>query len=99
MLLAGDAPRPNHANSSGNQDTTLLVVFNAESQPVTFRTPATAVRHNWTCILDTFSPERPAGTMSVVAGESFTAEAHSLYTFSLVRFGALPNANTVGESS
>lgn len=84
MLLAGDAGK-----SSGHRealkDDTLFVVFNATDKEIVFTTPEAKVPLSWQCILDTWMPLRPKGTMNVIGGRAFRATPRSLYAFAMQR--------------
>ena len=86
LVLAGDAGRPYCSEEAASWDT-LLIVFNANPDPMVFRTPEPANRQSWNCILDTHKPKRPMGTMRVPGGETFSAAACSIYVFALEHNG------------
>jgi len=76
LLLAADVP-------AGEHDETLFMVFNADRNALSIRTPKALIPASWQCLLDTFEPSRPRGTLCVHAGEVFQAEPRSLYVFQL----------------
>ena len=80
MLLAGDA-HPPHRKPDDQE--TLLIVLNANTQAKSFRVPKARSAISWRCLLDTFNPKHPPGGINVMGGDHFEAEARSLYVFSL----------------
>ncbi len=84
MLLAGDAGKAS-GKRDALRDDTLFVVLNAADKPVWFNTPKTEQPIDWQCLLDTWMPSRPRGTMAVVGGAAFSAEPRSLYVFAMER--------------
>ncbi len=84
LLLAGDAGQFLNPQGQAENDSTLLLLFNAYEQAVPFVMPPVPVAHHWSGWLDTADPEPPAGARIVPAGGHFTVEPRSLSVFELI---------------
>ena len=76
MLLAGDVSAESTGAPAQTYNTTLLIVLNAYSNPVSFTLPAT--QYVWQCIFTTGSAEPP-----VVALKNLVIEPRSVQLFEL----------------
>lgn len=82
MLLAGDAGTFTTPDGQTETDDILLIIFNADTRPVTFKLPGLpltdggAVR--WRCLLDTGVPEPPAESAQPLIGAQLTAMPRSV---------------------
>ena len=83
LLLSGDTPPDLPGILPADEQDTLLLVFNAGTEEIVFRTPEATRPFAWQCILDTTQPKRPKGTLNQIAGQPFRAEPRSVYVFTL----------------
>jgi isoamylase len=60
VFLNGDAISEPDQRGERVRDDTFLLLFSADSQPVTFTLPSARFGRGWTVVLDTISPARPA---------------------------------------
>lgn len=84
ILLAGDAGEYFTADGYPETDETLLIIFNAGVEALTFRTPEVAGAAHWRCLLDSAQPQLAAGELQISNGDNFQMEARAVTVLSLV---------------
>jgi glycogen operon protein len=91
VFLNGDAISEPDPRGERVRDDTFLLLFSADSQPVTFTLPAARFGLRWTVVLDTASPAAPedppgaAASKERKAGARVVLRAHSMMVLCRVR--------------
>jgi isoamylase len=91
VFLNGDAISEPDPRGERVRDDTFLLLFSADSEPVTFTLPAARFGRNWTVVLDTASPAAPDDPPGAAppkprrAGARVVLRAHSMMLLRRVR--------------
>ena len=90
MLLVGTAGTYLDPIGLDQPDGTFFLMFNAHSEPVSFRLPTFGAVRHWTVRLDTSRPDEPDGTRRVAADAVFPVPQRSLQILQRLDDGGAP---------
>lgn len=81
MRLGGDALGELDRNGDPVTDDNLLLLLNADAEPIEFVLPKAGAAAGWEPLIDTTSPDQPEGAEPITGGESFRLEGRSMALF------------------